>query len=486
MRYFKQCRDTYIRIFDDMGYITNQRTWRDKIYNETGRIFLSKISRNIQEIDVVVDDLFFIFNDLEKDELKSDFIDFLLELEKEFFIVSGDTLFALDEKEPKFSYKFKPKDLLTDIANLEDPSCGSTEDYFYEYHKKKPTLFGIQIELTSRCNERCIHCYIPNQKKDDAYELNYDVLVKMLEDAKQMNVVSVTLSGGEPFLYKDINRIIQKCYDLDFQINILSNLTHITETNLTILIQSNISQIQVSLYSMNPEEHDFITQKRGSHAKTIQSINKLIESNIPLVISTPVMKTNFEGYKDVLKWAEDQNIKTVTDFILMAQSDFNKSNLDFRISLDESGTLIQDILKYKKSYSSMVKEKYSNIVNKEHETWQDQPVCGVGMDILCLGANGDFYPCSGWQNFSVGNVYSQSIHDVWVNSVELNYLRKIKNSDFKECKACIGRDFCAMCLVRNYNESNGDLFKINKHYCDVAFLNMKLVEEYVVQSKNYL
>ena len=35
-----------------------------------------------------------------------------------------------------------------------------------------------------------------------------------------------------------------------------------------------------------------------------------------------------------------------------------------------------------------------------------------------------------------------------------------------------------MCLVRNYNESNGDMFKVNKHFCDVAFLNKRLVEEY--------
>ena len=255
-----------------------------------------------------------------------------------------------------------------------------------------------------------------------------------------------------------------------------------TEKNIKILKEANISQIQVSLYSMNPDEHDLITQMRGSHKKTIQSINKLLELNIPLVISTPVMKTNFEGYKDVIVWAERKNIKTVTDFILMAQSDFNKSNLDYRISVDETSTLIKDILKYKSSYSAMIKEKYCNTVLKENQTWQDQPICGVGMDILCLSANGVFYPCSGWQNFAVGNAYSQSLSEVWEDSSELNYLRKIRNSDFKECIECSGRDFCAMCLVRNYNESNGDIFKINKHYCDVAFLNKKLAEEYYEQN----
>jgi len=44
--------------------------------------------------------------------------------------------------------------------------------------------------------------------------------------------------------------------------------------------------------------------------------------------------------------------------------------------------------------------------------------------------------------------------------------------------ACDARDFCAMCLVRNFNESNGDMFKINQHFCDVAFLNKKLVDQF--------
>ena len=52
---------------------------------------------------------------------------------------------------------------------------------------------------------------------------------------------------------------------------------------------------------------------------------------------------------------------------------------------------------------------------------------------------------------------------------------------------CEARDFCARCLVRNYNESNGDMLKINRHFCDVAFLTKRLAEEYFAEQlkKNY-
>ena len=40
-----------------------------------------------------------------------------------------------------------------------------------------------------------------------------------------------------------------------------------------------------------------------------------------------------------------------------------------------------------------------------------------------------------------------------------------------------------MCLVRNYNENNGDMFKVTKHFCDAAFLNKKMVEDYYEKKK---
>ena len=82
-----------------------------------------------------------------------------------------------------------------------------------------------------------------------------------------------------------------------------------------------------------------------------------------------------------------------------------------------------------------------------------------------------------------GNVYQQELEDIWENSLKLKQIRTVTQGDFPGCLKCEARSFCAMCLVRNYNESGGDMFKINRHFCDVAFLNKKVVEEYVESKK---
>ena len=189
------------------------------------------------------------------------------------------------------------------------------------------------------------------------------------------------------------------------------------------------------------------------------------------------MKANKEGYDKVMRYAESMKMKSQTDYVMMAQSDLDTSNLSQRLSLKETEKVIRDIIYYDTDYkeSTLQQEPISAIPIEEYA---DMPLCGAGINDLCITVNGDVYPCAGWQNFIVGNVFQQSLKDIWENSPKLKEIRTIRQKDFPKCLTCEARDYCNMCLVRNYNESNGDMFKINQHFCDVAFLTKRLVEEW--------
>ena len=78
----------------------------------------------------------------------------------------------------------------------------------------------------------------------------------------------------------------------------------------------------------------------------------------------------------------------------------------------------------------------------------------------------------------VGNVSTQSLAEIWRESESLGNLRKITKGDFPECRVCPDRDYCAMCLVRNFNESGGDMMALPKRFCQVAHLNRIEVEKW--------
>ena len=101
----RQSKNTFIRFIGDKGYITNQMTRHDRNYNETGADFLREISRLPQKIEDIVNRLQLLYGDsVGREELKADFIEFVEDLDKHMFLVSGNTPDELDAKDLDFSY----------------------------------------------------------------------------------------------------------------------------------------------------------------------------------------------------------------------------------------------------------------------------------------------------------------------------------------------------------------------------------------------
>ena len=479
----RQTKDTFIRHFSNIGYITNQLTKHDLNFNETGADFLNQISREPNDIDTIIYKLLPLYQDISFEELRADFIEFIKDLENSGFVITGNSAGELDAIEPTFSYQMaNPKTELYDFTNSDKKDIlTDSSEFFYDEFQKAPQIFGLQVEVTARCNERCIHCYIPNQKKDDGRDMELSLILRVLDEAKEMGTLQLTLSGGELFMHKHIATILRHARENDFSVSILSNLVLLKDEHVSLLKEINPSLVQVSLYSMKADEHDAITLVKGSFEKTKKSIEQLVAANIPVQISCPVMKLNRESYKDVLAYAQKLRTKAYTDFIMMAQTDYDTNNLAQRISLEEIGELLSDMLEFDRDYLDTTLQQEPK--SKDIERYKNSPVCGVGIDNICVTANGDYYPCAGWQGMILGNAYKQRLKDIWENSEQIKELRKITNASFPECVECEAKDYCAMCLVRNYNENNGDMFKITKHFCDVAFLNKKMVEEHLEKNK---
>lgn len=478
----RQSQNAYIRTTERYGYITNQLTRHDRSYNETGADYLKLISREPQNVETIVDKLYTLYVDANREEIKEDFIAFIEDLAADHFLVIGNTSEELDDKDQSFTYAVdNPKTFVNDFTQrTKEKVSENTQDFFLEEVQGRPLISSLQFELSSRCNERCIHCYIPNGKKNEGFDMPLAKVKNILDEFAAMGGLHVTLSGGEAFLHKNLLEICRYCREKDLKISVLSNLISLKPEQIPTLKEVNLSLIQTSLYSMDPAIHDFITTVPGSHAKTKAAIELLVKNDIPVQISCPIMKANRKGYDKVLEYAASLKIKAQTDYIMMAQADLKTDNLANRLSLEETEELLREIIEHDFEYRRMVNEKppVSDTIAFDLERYKNQPVCGVGYDNCCITVNGDVYPCAGWQAYVLGNIYRQSLKEIWEQSPRVKELRKITQASFPQCLECEARDYCARCLVRNYNESGGDMFKINEHFCKVAFLNKRLVEEY--------
>ncbi len=473
---YRQKFDVFIRHYGDVGYIVNQAMLTDRVVNASGAVFLDAISREAKDIDVIVSEIADQFHNPPV-SLKEDVIAFYNMLEEDGFIISGLTEEELNEKDQRFSYQLKGlKNEKRDFSPAIMRSEQDSQSYLTEHFKEDPRLLSLQMEITSRCNERCVHCYIPHENKTDV--MSMELYRSVVDQASEMGLLSLTLSGGEPMSHECFVEMLRYAKQKDFSVSILSNLTMLTDEIIEVLKTMHVAVVKVSLYSLDPAIHDSITQLPGSQEKTLAAIERLIEADIPVQVSCPVMKENKDSLESVIKWAEEHKIRAISDFIMMARYDHTTDNLEHRLELKDIRRLIQNVVEGDAEYRKFIET--TDVDEYLQKDVSEEPICGVCISSICMVSNGNMYPCAGWQDRVLGNVAEQPLKEIWYHSEEVNFLRNIRKKDFPECLSCKDRAFCAMCMVRNANENpDGDPTKLNSHFCRVAEINHEIVSEWI-------
>lgn len=491
--FIKKKSDVMFRSYNSFGYITDNRNFGykkksdnhhhigDKILSESGSVFFSVLDKKPQTLKSLVDKICDRFEGVDVETIKRDAEEFYRMLERDGFVVSGRTSQECEEKDICFSYTNLGEWSINKHFHTFDMGLEkSTQIFFEEHFDGKPQLTNLHIEITSRCNERCIHCYIPHENK--VCNIDSDLFYDVLRQCRDMRLLHLTLSGGEPMLHKDFCNFLKRCREYDFSVNVLSNLTLLNDEIIREMKANPLLGVQVSLYSMNPKIHDEITQMKGSFEKTKNGILKLIENDIPLQISCPIMKQNKSSYADVVKWAEKYNVSVGDDYVIIARYDHVTKNLKCRLPISE----VKDLIKDKALNDPKYFEQMEIEVEKKQNSTSDDFICSVCNSSICIAENGNVYPCAGWQDYIVGNIKATSLKDIWDNSAKVQYLRNLRRRNFPKCIQCTDKEYCTMCMVRNANESpEGDPLAVNEYFCSIAKFNKQLLLGWKEKSLNF-
>ena len=326
---------------------------------------------------------------------------------------------------------------------------------FYERHALPSSL---HIDLTNACTERCIHCYIADYKPRF---LPMELGKRVLREFREAGGLTVMFSGGECMLHPQFRDFIHFAIGLNLNFVVMSNLTRCDADMVAFLAEVQPQFVNVSLYSMEAEEHDIITTIPGSWQKTMRAILALEAAGVPVRLASPIMQANRHALPALREFAKAHHMHLIPDCDIFGQVDHNCSNQSCALSPAETECVWRE-------HSDLF---YKAPATPEHCA-PEARVCEIGKSSMNLNAEGIFYPCDGCHGIVLGNAYEQSFAEVW-NGEKIKALRELRNRDFGECAHCENRPWCKVCPTRNFNETS-DMFTHAPARCLAAQIRRKV------------
>jgi radical SAM protein with 4Fe4S-binding SPASM domain len=334
--------------------------------------------------------------------------------------------------------------------------------------------WSVHVDLTYRCNERCIHCYLDHE---DHGEMSTAEIKNVLSQLAESGTLFLTFSGGEIFLRQDIFELIEFARDLHFDVSLKTNALLIDAERARRLRDLAVRKIQVSIYSADPEVHDAITKVRGSLARTLAAIRFLQAQGLLVKIACPLMKQNLTAYRNVQALAQELGVPYVMDLTITPKMDGDMSLLQLRNSAAELLPVLQDPVLNPHSCSrdaapSAALPTGSAVSSGiESSAYEDIP-CSAGHNSCYISPYGDVYPCV-QMPLATGNVRQQPFLEIWNHSPEMSRVRAVRESQLPVCSTCSIRQYCERCPGLAQMEG-GDLLGAYERACEMAELKARM------------
>jgi len=305
---------------------------------------------------------------------------------------------------------------------------------------------GVQLDLTYRCNERCVHCYLDH---DDHGEMSTAEIRGLLDQLAAAGVFFLILSGGEIFLRKDLFEIVEYARKLTFSVKLKTNAVMIRKARAKRIAALGVESVQISLYSHRAEVHDAITKLPGSFRRTIEAARLLKANGVRVNFANVLMKHNVDDYPQVQALAAELGIGYNVDPTITPMMDGDRSILDLNITPGEleqvvhESTLVGNAEEFCAPPSGPLAEADA----------LDSLPCSAGHTACYISPYGDVYPCVQFPLPS-GNVRETGFLDIWQHSPQLKEVRAITMAELQGCSSCAHGSSCSRCPGLAYMEGN--------------------------------
>lgn len=317
----------------------------------------------------------------------------------------------------------------------------------------------LDIEMTERCDNNCIHCCINQPARDieiKKREMPTSQIKRHLDEAAQLGCLMVRFTGGEPLMRDDFEELYLYARRLGMQVMIFTNARRI-RPRLADLFQRipPLVAIEISVYGMSKQSYEAVTRIPGSHAEFKEGLSELHRRHIPYVVKWAVLPPNRDELNFFRAWAATlpgMTRKSALAVILQLRDrrdseTKNRIIMGLRLDPAESAALLdaetddgqKELIKFCKRFLGPPGKFLFS--------------CDIGKS-PCIDAYGRLQPCLGVRAPElIYDLEQGSLQDAIDNFFpSLQNLKAANPNYLNRCARCFLKSLCEQCPARSWSE----------------------------------
>jgi MoaA/NifB/PqqE/SkfB family radical SAM enzyme len=256
------------------------------------------------------------------------------------------------------------------------------------------------LELTYRCNWRCVFCY--NPRHGDLRPLSTAEWVAVLDDLRELGTLGIVLTGGDPLVHPDFLAVARAARDRRFAVRLFTNGSLVTDAVADALARLDLVGVEMSLHGALPETHDRATQRPGSFVAMMDGLGRLRARGVPVLLKTPLTHLNEAELDGMVELAARLGVPHQIDCHITPRDDGDTGPLQYRASAEGIERMYRKVAALGRLPET---SRSAGGVN-----------CGLGRLTMAVDPEGNVYPCLQWKKTSLGNVRDTRLVDLWRGS----------------------------------------------------------------------
>ena len=342
--------------------------------------------------------------------------------------------------------------------------------------ERRIPLIGV-VELTSRCNLNCLHCYVTpsvRKKSNDHPDPATPQWVRWIDEFADAGCLYLLFTGGETLLRPDFPEIYLHACRKGILTTVFTNGTMVTERIIETFNTCPPQCIEISLYGATAETYEKITGVEGSFEKCLQGIRRIKKEGFNLKLKTMLLTINSHELEDMKAFAADLGASFRYDAGVFPRLDGDRSPLQYRVS--------PEIAVQKESHDRKRVKQWHDLYQRLNHLSSKGSLyeCGAGVNTFHVDAAGILRPC-----FMVpGAKYdlkNHRFHDMWF---EKGFVRFQRPGEMPQiCKKCDKKSLCGYC-PGFFHLENGDERIFSTFLCEIGARRKNMISRYIFEEKN--